>query len=80
LCDILNGGACSIYDGCEKYIHNLVGKSEWKRPLVRSWYAWGDIKTDLKEIRYEGVDWIQLAQDRVQLWAVVNTVMNFRVS
>jgi hypothetical protein len=34
------------------------------------------IKTDVKEIGSEGVDWIHLAQDRDNWRAVVNTVMN----
>jgi len=33
----------------------------------------------LKEIRREDVDWIHLAEDRVQLRALVNTVMSLRV-
>jgi uncharacterized membrane protein len=37
------------------------------------------MKTDLKEIGCEGVDWIILAQDRDRWWAVVNAVMNLRV-
>jgi hypothetical protein len=35
---------------------------------------------DLGEIGLDGVDWIELAEDRDQLMAVVNTVMNLRVS
>jgi hypothetical protein len=31
---------------------------------------------DIKEIRYEGVDWNHAVQDRKQWWALVNTVMN----
>jgi hypothetical protein len=31
---------------------------------------------DLREVGWEGVDWIHLAQDRYQWRAVVNTVMN----
>jgi len=31
---------------------------------------------DLREIGWEGVEWMHLAQDRDQLQAVVNTVMN----
>jgi hypothetical protein len=31
---------------------------------------------DLREIRWEGVDWIHLAQDRDQWQGLVNTVMN----
>jgi hypothetical protein len=38
-----------------------------------------NIKLDLREIRIDGANWIQLDQDRVQWWAFVNTVMNLRV-
>jgi hypothetical protein len=42
---------------------------------------WVDnIKVDLREIGWDGVHWIDLAQDRDQWRALVNTVMNFRVS
>jgi hypothetical protein len=34
---------------------------------------------DLREIGWEGVDWMHLAQDRDQKRVVVNTVMNLRV-
>jgi hypothetical protein len=34
---------------------------------------------NLREILCEGVDWVHLAQDKYQWWAVVNTVTNFRV-
>jgi hypothetical protein len=37
------------------------------------------IKMDLKEIRWKGVEWIHLAQDRVQWQAPVNVVMNLLV-
>jgi hypothetical protein len=37
------------------------------------------IKIDLREIGWGDVDWIELAQDRNQWRAVVNTVMNLRV-
>jgi hypothetical protein len=37
------------------------------------------IRTDLREIGWEGAEWMHLAQDNDQLWAVVNTVMNLRV-
>jgi hypothetical protein len=33
---------------------------------------------DPREIGWEDVDWMHLAQDRDQWWAVVNTVMNIR--
>jgi hypothetical protein len=38
-----------------------------------------NIKIDLREIAWDGVDWIDLAQDRGQWRALVNTVMNLRV-
>jgi hypothetical protein len=34
----------------------------------------------LREIGWDGMDWIELAQDRDQWRALVNTVMNLRVS
>jgi len=39
-----------------------------------------NIKTDLKEIGWESVYWINLAQDKDQWWVCVNTIMNVRVS
>jgi hypothetical protein len=58
----------------------LVGKPEGKRPLVRSRRRWeNNIKMDLREIGWGGTDWIDLAQDRDQGRALVNTVMNFPV-
>jgi hypothetical protein len=59
----------------------LLGKPEGKRPLRRPRCSWVDnIKMDLREIRWDGVDWIELAEDRDQWRAVANTVMNLRVS
>jgi hypothetical protein len=34
---------------------------------------------DLIDIKWEGVVWMHLAQDRDKWWALVNTVMNLRV-
>jgi hypothetical protein len=38
-----------------------------------------NIKIDLSEIGWDGMDWIELAQDRDQWRALVNTVMNLLV-
>jgi hypothetical protein len=46
---------------------------------VRSLYRVG-AKMDLREIGIDGANWIQLAQDKVQWRAFVNTVMNLRIS
>jgi hypothetical protein len=41
---------------------------------------WEDnIKIDYTEVIVESVDWINVAQDRDQLWALVNTIMNLWV-
>jgi hypothetical protein len=58
----------------------LVGKPEGERSLGRPRRRWVDnIKMDLTETGWDGVDWIDMAQDRDQWWALVNTVMNLRV-
>jgi hypothetical protein len=58
----------------------LVGKTEIKIPLGRLRRRWEDnIKMKLREIVIDGANWIRLAQDRVQWWAFVNTIMNRRV-
>jgi hypothetical protein len=57
----------------------LAGKPEGKRPLRRPRRRWVDnIKMDLREIRLDCMEWIELAQDRDQWRALVNTVMNLR--
>jgi hypothetical protein len=45
----------------------LVGKPEWKRPLERPRQKWEDnIRMDLREIGWDGVDWKRLTQHRDQ--------------
>jgi hypothetical protein len=59
----------------------LVGKSEGKRPLGRPRRRLVDnSKMELREIGWDGMDWIDLAQYRDQWRVLVNTVMNLRVS
>jgi hypothetical protein len=58
----------------------LVGNPEGKRPLGRPRRrCLNNIKMDLREIGWDGVDWIDLAQNRDQWRALVNTVMNLQV-
>jgi hypothetical protein len=57
-----------------------VGRPERKMPLGRPRSRWKDnLRRDIRKIRWEGVHWMHLAQDRNQWWAVVNTVMNLPV-
>jgi hypothetical protein len=59
----------------------LVGKPEMKRPLGRPRHRWEhNIKMDFHEVRCEGLNWIELAQDRERWRALVNVVMNHWVS
>jgi hypothetical protein len=58
----------------------LVGKPEWKKPLLRPWDRWEyNIRMDLREIEWEGVDWMHLAQLRDQWQALVDMVLNLDV-
>jgi hypothetical protein len=55
----------------------LVGKPERKRPLGRPRRKWVyNIKINLRGTGWKGVDWIDMAQDRDQWRALVNTVLN----
>jgi hypothetical protein len=57
-----------------------MGYPEGKRPLGRPRRRWVDnIKMNLKEIGWDGMDCIDLAQDTDQWRALVNAVMNLRV-
>jgi hypothetical protein len=51
-----------------------------KRPVGRQRRRWVDnIKIDLRETVWDGMDWIDLAQDRDQWMALVNMVKNLKV-
>jgi len=72
------GGACRTYGGEERFIQVLVGKPEEKRPFGRPRLRCEDnIKMYLPELGFEGLDWIDLAQDRWR--SLGNAVMNLRV-
>jgi len=50
--------------------------TRWKRPCGRPGGRWEDnVRMDLREIGWERVDWMHLAQDRSHWWVVVNTVI-----
>jgi hypothetical protein len=56
----------------------LVGKPRDRRPLGRR--RWADnIKMDLRDRAWGGMDWIDLAQDRDQWTTLVNAIINLRV-
>jgi hypothetical protein len=75
------GKACSTNGEKRNVCRILVRKPEGKRPLGRPRRRWVDsIKIDLREIGWDGVDWIDLSWDRDQWRALVNTAMNLRVS
>jgi hypothetical protein len=59
----------------------LVGRPEGRRPLGRPRHRWKDnIKMDLREIGFGDVYWIHWDQDRDRWRALMNTVMNVRVT
>jgi hypothetical protein len=75
------GRACSTNGDRRNAYRRLVGKPEGKRPLGRPRCIWVDnIKMDLREIGWGGMDWIDLTQDRDQWSARVNTAIKLRVS
>jgi len=58
----------------------LVGEPEGRRPLGRPRSRWeGNIKMDLQEVGYGGMDWIELAQDRDRWRELVNAAMKLQV-
>jgi hypothetical protein len=74
------GGTCGTHGGGERCLQVLVGRPEHKRPLGRPRRRWEDnIKMDRRETAVDEANWIQLAQDRVQWRACVNTIMGLRV-
>jgi hypothetical protein len=71
------GGACSAHWEIRNAYKILVRKPEGKRPLGRPRRRCEDnIKMDLPEIGFEGVDWIHMVHNRGRWQAFVNTLMN----
>jgi hypothetical protein len=74
------GGTYGTHEGGRRCLQGFGGRPKGKRPLGRPRHRWEDnIKLDLREIGINGVNWIQLVQDRVQWQAFMNTVMNRQV-
>jgi hypothetical protein len=73
------GRACGTNGEKRNAYRIFVGKPEGKRPLGRLTRRWVDnIKMDLREIGWDGIDWIDLAEDRDQWRSLVNTLINLR--
>jgi hypothetical protein len=56
--------ACDIHVADEKWIYSFSGETYGRRPLRRPRHRWEDITIDIKEIGWEGMDFIHLAQER----------------
>jgi hypothetical protein len=81
-CDVGGGETCGTYGGKQQCIlyKVLAMKVEGKWPSGRHRCRWENIiQKDLKEIGWEGVEWIDLAQGRDKWQAVMSTAMNLRV-
>jgi hypothetical protein len=69
-------GTCSIHGKMRNAYKILAGKRDGKRPLEILWCSWKyTIRIDLGET----VNWINLAEDRDQWWALADTIMTPRV-
>jgi hypothetical protein len=74
------GGADSVHWVMKSAYKIFIGKSEEKRPLGRPKRKWKDkIKIGIKEIVFDSVDWIHLAQDKDQWRTLMDTVVNLQV-
>jgi hypothetical protein len=63
-----------------RIVHSILdGEPEGKRLLGRPRHKWEDtIRMGVREIKWDGTDWMHLAQVRKQWLVFVNTVMSIR--
>jgi hypothetical protein len=74
------GRACRTNGENRNAYRILMGKPEGKRPLRRSRRRWVyNVKMNIREIGWGGMDWIYLAKDRNQWSVLAKTIMNFQV-
>jgi hypothetical protein len=74
------GGVCSTHGAKRAAYSVLMGKPEGRRPLRRPRpRREGNIKIDLRDIKWGGVDWTDLAQNRERFKFPMNTVMNLGI-
>jgi hypothetical protein len=74
------GMPCSTNGERKNAYRILMGKPKGSRSFGRPRRRWVDnVKMDLTEIGWDGMGWIDLAQNRDQWRALVNAVMNLRV-
>ena len=76
------GGACSACGGQNRCIQGFSGENRWKeRPLGTLSLRWDDnIKMEVQKVGWVGMDWIDLTLVRGRWLAVVNAVMDLRVT
>jgi hypothetical protein len=74
------GGACGTHGEERDAYRILVVRPEGRRPLGRPRRRWEvNSKIDLREVGWEDMNWIELAQDRDRWRDVVNAVKNLRI-
>jgi hypothetical protein len=75
---IFSNTSCQIFSPTSPHIMpQFLGPYSVSRRRRRRWVD--NIKMDRREVEWDGMGWIDLAQDRDQWRALVNTVMNLRV-
>jgi hypothetical protein len=75
------GGACSAKGGNRNAYRLLVGKPDGRRPLGRPRCRWVDnIKMNFVDIGFGDLGWTGLAEHKYRWRALVNSVMNPRVT